>query len=93
MCVEELITDDNNNNDNNDRQFMIAYVLWHSANEPNINELYHLLRILLQNMCQQQKCPSNAKNMAYAPIKYSMYIYGASKPIYMPHMKLLPLMM
>ena len=31
MCVGKLVTDDDNNDD---RQFMIAWALWHSTNEP-----------------------------------------------------------
>ena len=34
MCVGELVTDDDENDDIDNRQFMIAYNLWHSANEP-----------------------------------------------------------
>ena len=35
-----------------------------------INELLHFFTKLLQNMCQQQMCPSNAKYMPYAKITW-----------------------
>ena len=40
MCVGELVTDDD---DSDDRQFMIAWGLWHSTNEPKTTCLDELI--------------------------------------------------
>ena len=48
----------------------------------------NIFTILLQNMYQQQICPSNATHMAYAQIAQHAFM-GESMPIYRPHMKLL----
>ena len=53
-----------------------------------INNLQHLFTTLLQNMCQQQICPSNAT----CPNCSTCTNWG-SMPIYMPYMNLLALIM
>ena len=62
----------------------------HSCKHPSqFNKLQHLFTILLQNMCQQQVFPSNAKQI---PKFLNVHQWG-SMPIYMPHMKSLALTM
>ena len=47
--------------------------------------------MLLPYMCQQQLCPSNAKDI---PCQiYLTCIYGECRSIYMPHMRLLQSML
>ena len=66
--------------------------LHYCANPSKINKLQHLFTILQQSMCQQQIYPSNTTNMPHS-VNYLTWIFGISMPIYMLHMKVLPLMM